>query len=550
MKSIINFGKVCIMTLFASILMVSCNSDFLDRPTLGSVDEATYLNSENGGFKLLIGCYEPINDHWNYQQMKFDVGDQLTDDCSKGGSDAADRVVVTEVTRGNPTTTSSMLRDLWKHRYESAISACNVFLSLVTPETQLIKDGGALVTTAEKQRWIAEARFLRAFYYFDLAMIFANVPIIDTPLTSADKGSITKSDKEEVRKFILADLDAAIAEANLPGASAIPESDFGRVSKEAAMAFRARVKMFFGDYEGAKTDLKAVVDGGQFDLISDYQTLFNSAANGYMSKEAVFITTRAYIPNYTGGSVVPQMCIGRNTTGGWGGECPTNNLTAEYEVGDPRLVHTVMSSGDIFYKGDGVTTELHDYSGYDNFPQQHNRKLWIDYSRRPTGGLMDTDWSFYHIRYADVLLMYAECLIETGGDKQLAVDLINKVRYRAFVTTSPKDQFAQYRKFNVADDKKVTEAVFNANYKVKVSDDLRKAVRHERRVELAGEGLRLYDLLRWGTFVSTMQAFSKTTEAQYSGAGSNVTDKTWPYPIPQTEIDNVGGALTQNDNYK
>ena len=549
MKSIINLGKVCAVALFAGTLMTSCNADFLDRPTVGSVDETTYLNSENGGFKLLINCYQPIVNHWDYQQMKFDMGDQLTDDCTKGGSDAADRVVITEVTRGNPTASCSMLLSLWNHRYQSAISACNVFLSLVTPETQLIKDGGALVTTAEKQRWIAEAKFLRAFYYFDLAMMFANVPIIDKPLNAVDKNTITKSDKEEVRKFILSDLDAAIAEANLPSANAIPASDIGRVSKEAALSFRARVKMFFGDYEGAKADLKLVVDGGQFDLINDYQTLFNSAAEGYMSKEAVFITTRAYIPNYTGGSVVPQMCIGRNTTGGWGGECPTTNLVNEYEVGDPRLTHTVMSSGDIFYKGDGVTTETHDYSGYDNLPQQHNRKFWVDYSRRPTGSLMDTDWSFYHIRYADVLLMYAECLIETGGDKQLAVDLINKVRYRAFVTTSPKDKFAQFRKFNVPDDKKVTEEVFNAKYKVKVSDDLRKAVRHERRVELAGEGLRLYDLLRWGTFVSTMQAFSKTKEGIYSGAGSNVTDKTWPYPIPQAEIDYVGGSLTQNDNY-
>ena len=85
---------------------------------------------------------------------------------------------------------------------------------------------------------------------------------------------------------------------------------------------------------------------------------------------------------------------------------------------------------------------------------------------------------------------------------------------------------------------------------MKVSDDLRKAVRHERRVELACEGLRLYDLLRWGTFVETMQAFGKTDEGKYSGTGTLVTDKTWPYPIPQSEIDYVGGALVQNDNYK
>ena len=153
------------------------------------------------------------------------------------------------------------------------------------------------------------------------------------------------------------------------------------------------------------------------------------------------------------------------------------------------------------------------------------------------------------LRYADVLLMYAECLIETGGDKQLAADLINQVRYRAFVTTSLTDSYAKYRKFNLKESDRVTEDTFNAKYKVKASDDLRAAVRHERRIELAGEGLRFYDLIRWGTFVSTMQKFGKTDEGKYSGAGTLVTDKTYPYPIPQSEIDYVGGALTQNDNY-
>ena len=75
------------------------------------------------------------------------------------------------------------------------------------------------------------------------------------------------------------------------------------------------------------------------------------------------------------------------------------------------------------------------------------------------------------------------------------------------------------------------------------------AVRHERRVELACEGMRLHDLLRWGTFVSKMQALYKTVEGRHSGAGMHVTGKTWPYPIPQSEIDFVGGALTQNENY-
>ncbi len=534
--------------LLTHIFLSSCTSEFLNRRPLGSVDESVYLNSENGGFKLLINCYTPILDHWNFQQMRFDMGDQLTDDCMKGGSDAADRVVVTEVSRGNPPATSSLLRDLWNHRYQ-AVSCCNVFLATVTPETKVIATGGTIVPEAEILRWIAEAKFLRAFYYFDLAVMFQNIPIIDRPLTATEKRQISKSDGKAVKEFILSDLNAAVSEPNLPAAAQIPESEFGRVSKEAALSFRARVKMFFGDYEGALPDLKNVIESGSFDLVNDYETLFNSVPKGYMSDEAIFLTPRAYIPNYTTGSVVPQMCIGRNTTGGWGGECPTRNLVDEYEIGDPRLTHTVMSSGDIFYKGDGVTTELHDYSGYDDYSLQHNRKLWVDYSRRPDGDLIHTDWSFFHIRYADVLLMYAECLIETGGDKQSAADMINKVRRRAFVTTSSTDSYAKYRKFNIPENQKVTEKIFDEKYKVKLSDDLRAAVRHERRVEFAGEGLRLYDLLRWKIFVPTMQAFGRTDEGVYSGTGTSVTDKTWPYPIPQTEIDYVGGSLTQNENY-
>lgn len=529
--------------------VLSCSADFLDREQQGVLDEGTYLNTADAGYKLLINCYTPILDDWNYQVSKFEIGETLADNTMKGGSDVADRVMVTEISRGNPTTTNGILYDYWNHRYRTAISACNVFLSIITPETELIDANGAIVPTETKKRWIAEAHFLRAFYYFDLAIVFANVPIIDKVLTAEDKNNIVKSDRTEVLNFIISDLDTAISEENLISAKDLPDSEIGRVTKEAALSFRARVKMFYNDYEGAKKDLAIVVNSGCYELVDDYQNLFNSFEKGYLSKESVFITLRSYIPNYTGGSVCPQMNIGRNAAGGWGGQVPSNDLVEEYEVGDPRLTHTVISSGDIFYKDDGVTTEVHDYSGYDNYTLQHIRKQWIDYSRRPTGNLLETDWTFYHIRYADVLLMYAECLIETGDNKQLAVDLINEVRRRAFVTTSPTDKFAQYRKFNIEEKDRVSEEIFEQKYKVKISDDLRKAVRHERRVELACEGLRLYDLLRWGIFVQTMQEFGKSPEGKYSGTGTLVTEKTWPYPIPQNEIDYVGGSLTQNENY-
>ncbi|MEG1545348.1 MAG: RagB/SusD family nutrient uptake outer membrane protein, partial [Tannerellaceae bacterium] len=219
MKSIITFSKIGMVALAASALVMSCSDSFLDRPPLGTLDEQTYLSTEDAGYKLLVKCYTHITDHWNYQDAKFIFGDQLADDCSKGGSDAGDRARITEVTQGRPLATNGMLTDYWTFRYKDAISPCNIFLSKVTPETQLIQTGGAIVAKEVKERWIAEAHFLRAFYYYDLATVFANIPIIKEPLEAVDKATITKADKEEVKKFILEDLAFAIDEPNLPGAA-------------------------------------------------------------------------------------------------------------------------------------------------------------------------------------------------------------------------------------------------------------------------------------------------------------------------------------------
>ena len=102
MKSIVNIGKLLVSIACVGALTTSCNSDFLDRPPLGTLDEVTYLSTKDAGYKLLVNCYQPLQDSWNYQDMKFVLGDQLSDDCSKGGSDAGDRVRITEIARGTP----------------------------------------------------------------------------------------------------------------------------------------------------------------------------------------------------------------------------------------------------------------------------------------------------------------------------------------------------------------------------------------------------------------------------------------------------------------
>lgn len=535
---------------FITFFSVGCNSDFLDRPPLGYLDQDTYLNTEGAGLKLLTNCYKPMQAGNEYQQIWFEFGDQLADDMYKGGSDAGDRDYTAQVAKGDPMATNTLLNRLWNHRYPQAIAPCNILLSLINEDTPLLEIGGTFTPKEKKLRWIGEAHFLRAYYYFSLATVFGHIPIIDKPLLSNDKSSIVKSDKEEVLDFILSDLEKAISEPNIPSVSKLPADEFGRITKEAMHAFRARVYLWRGDYESAKKDLQSVVESGHYDLIDNYELLFNNAVEGYMSKESVFLTPMKYIPNYTNGSTAPQKNVGRGPTGGWGGQCPTNDLVAEFEVGDPRLVHTVISSGDIFPLLDGKD-EVHDYTGYDNFSKLQCRKHYPTHDRRVSGNLQRTDWSFYQIRYADVLLLYAECLIETNDNLQKAVDIINKVRYRAFVTSPKTDSYARFRLLDLPESEWVDEAKFNSEYKVKLGsvEELRKALRHERRVELAGEGFRFFDLMRWGIYIETVQKFSKTEEGAYYGTGVNVTEKTWPYPIPQSEIDDVGGSLVQHDNY-
>lgn len=525
----------------------SCSGDFLDRPPMGTLDETTWLNTEDAGQKMLSMCYTPMMANAEYQMFKFEFFDCITDDMHKGGSDAADKIRITEIARGNPLPSALLLERVWNHRLQVAISRCNVFLQNITLETPLIQPGGTYVSKEDKARWIAEAHFLRAFYYFDLMSIFANVPIIEQPLNVVDKTTIVKAPMSEVYDFIMKDLEVAINEENLPHAIDLPSSEYGRVTKEAVYAFRARVALFNKDYALAKSDCKKVIDSGAYELVPNYEDLFNSVEKGYMSKECIFMTYNSYNPPYCNGSPALIYFVGRGVTGGWGGEVPTHDLLNEYEVKDPRKVHTILSHGDIFSKKDG-TEEIHNYTGYDNPTKLQSRKHYVDHFRRPDAGLKKTDWSYYHIRYADVLLMYAESLIELGENLQEAVNVINMIRERAFLTTSPKDNYATYREFNIEDP--ITRDEFDKNYKVKISDDLRKAVRHERRIELAAEGLRYFDLIRWGIFVDKIKAFNQTSEGAATEKGSNISDKTWPYPIPQAEIDKVGGALEQNDNYK
>jgi starch-binding outer membrane protein, SusD/RagB family len=566
MKKYINISFLIGVVFFC----VSCSKDYLDSKQYASVDESTYYKTAGAGLKSVTSCYTPMLDNWAYNINKCELGNNITDDADVGGSDAGDRPQVADVATGRPDVTNSLLSEAWANRF-TGISNCNSGIDgLSQTGLALIDDAEQTVSDGEKSRYISEMKFLRAWYYFDLVSVFGEVPLLTTTPKMSDKSKIKKASIAQIREQMLLDINTCINDENVP--LNVTDDEYGRVSRYIAYAFKARVCLFFAglmeqgklsgdattEYQSARDAAQKVVESGVFDLVPDYQELFRGnylfgdhAAE--IQKECLFTVRKSYVATVMDATyATPVMEMGRGIVGGYGGGCVTKDLAEAFDSTDTRKLFTIISNRDIFFNGntdDGY--EVQHYTGYYNFWGQHSRKFYIPQAYQ--GGADYTieschsNWIPYYIRYADVLLMYAEALVKTGGNAQKTCDLINKVRRRAYLTSSIKDEEAFYRLF----DRSLTtidESYFNANLAVTTSDDLLKKIKYERRVELACEGLRFNDLIRWGDYVSTMNAYNLKYPAM--NKGKSVSSISWPFPIPQSEIDRTNGSLVQNENYK
>ncbi|GAA4320496.1 RagB/SusD family nutrient uptake outer membrane protein [Compostibacter hankyongensis] len=526
---------ICLAAAF--LLTVSCGKDYLNRPPQGTLTDENFYQSPDAGYKTLVNCYLGFYNFWGYQAVLAELGNMATDECDKGGSDAGDRPFVTDLGYGRALSSNETLQNFWTACY-SAIGNCNVALEHL-PDAALIDAGGNLVDESTKNRYIAEIRFLRSFYYFDLVRVFGGVPLLTKTLAPEDRNKLTRASAQDIFKFITDEWSACAADPALPSKNQLPAAEQGRVTQETVWAMLARADLFFAGedkslYTKAKDAAKKVIDAKAFALEPDYQDLFH--VNGYKSKEAVFPVIFGDDPGkFIIGSTLPQYCSPRSI-GGWGFDCPTQSLVDAFEPGDPRRLFTVLDQGDQFPKSGGQ--EVLDFSNYPN-TGHHNRKEFLVAARR--GQAFGNDaWTLHLIRYADVLLMYAEALVESGGSKQEAADYINMVRDRA--SHSSRTDAEATKRVTVIADRTLPE--------VKASDDLRAAVRHERRVELGGEYQRLFDLIRWGTYVSTMHDFATRPYSNGKGAAfKKPASGRYLFPIPQAEIDRSGGSIVQNPGY-
>lgn len=548
------------ITLLALLVPMACSKDYLSRDPYGILNQSEFFKTDGAGMKLLTSCYQPMTDSWGYTINKVAIGEEVVDNAGAGGSDPGDRPQTTQVGTGRPLASNALLFETWANRFKG-VGNCNIALDGFEREGGNLIQGGKPVSAETVKRYIAEVKFLRAWYYFDLITVFKEVPLItqiEDPSTRKEKASLT-----ELRAQLYKDLDEAIAESHLPRSNALTSEEFGRVSKDAALALKARAALFFAglmeqnilsgdavaEYSVAKAAAEDIVKNSGLELLPDFQDLFRGDYQvGPFSKENIFGVMRKYDPAFgLGGDAFAIMNVGRNNVGGWGGNTPTRDLADSFDPVDPRKMFTIISHNDVFKTSTGGE-EVHNYRGYFNdFDLQQSRKAFVPQQFRQNNDLQRSNWQPYWIRYSEVLLIYAEAIIKSGGNAGDALPYINQVRKRAFVTTSKMDEPAHYRLFG-QELKPISENEFNTIYAVKASDNVLEEVRKERRNELALEGLRLYDLVRWGSYVTTMKNFY--TKYGFADKGRDASEKSWPFPIPQIEIDRFNGVLIQNSNYQ
>jgi hypothetical protein len=358
----------------------------------------------------------------------------------------------------------------------------------------------------------AEARFFRAFAYFDLVRSFGEVPKIDFRIYNPADAKKAKSPVAEIYALIDADLNFAETHLPLSWRNAAGQTRFpGRLTMGAAKALHAKTYLYRQNWNSALSLAQQVINSGEYSLLPDFWTVWTEA--GENSRESVF-EIQSYIgqggtDNYMSFHAVAQGVRGSGDWDlGWGWNSPTEDLVAGWNAADPRKNNTILYSG----QPDGVPGSGKVLPPFPTIPRKYwNKKVYPEPAMQARTGERQGGWINQRvIRYSDVLLMAAEAANEVGGaaNATLAAGWLNQVRAR--VSLPP--------------------VVFTSQAQ------MRTAIQTERRYELALEGERFFDLVRWGLAQAVLGPMGYENKHRY-------------YPIPRPAIDFSGGLLTQNPEH-
>ncbi|MEO0899728.1 MAG: RagB/SusD family nutrient uptake outer membrane protein [Bacteroidota bacterium] len=500
---------IYISTLCLSMMMIlsSCTENFLELKPRGTELETNFYQTEEELFEALVATYDVLQ--WggtNGWTMKLGLLNAASDDTYAGGSDASDQPSWVAYDQFTLDPFLGPQLGLWQKAY-TGIYRANLLL-------QKLEEAPEDVNATFKARTAAEAKFLRAYFHFDLVRFFSNVPLITTVLSADEIYTQTQNTPEEVYAQIELDLQDVRSTFELP--ESLPADEIGRITKGAATALLGKV-ILYQNNEGrmaeAATLFEEVINSGLYDLEAEFGDIF-SQANEY-GIESIFeinfsSNSRRGWESFANGSegnynvqfFGMRDYVGPLYANGWS-FCPVTEKLADAMRDDPRFEHTIIDGQALQQQGASYTV------GFQN----------TDYFIRKYAGLQDQravdgepalNWNtnIREIRFADVLLMAAEAHVRAGDDGSARTHL-NRVRAR--VGLPPHSS---------ASGTALLDLVYD-----------------ERRMELATEGHRFFDLVRTGR-----------AEAELGDQGF-VAGKSEILPIPQSELDITNGTLVQNPNY-
>ena len=502
----LHFIKLGTVAALSCTLLLACGKNFLDRPAQSEYTESTfpYVPGSGAFDPEIFEAYDALR-LYGVHSAGFQAAVSVRSDDADKGSTPADGANTRQFDDFTLTSTNGLTNGMWLDHY-TVINRCNIVLEKIKT------DQSPLTPESTKITGQAEARFIRAYAYFMMVRYFGGVPLVDSISTDqVSTANIPRSTAAEI--YTLIENDLQFAAANLPISW---ESKYiGRLTRGAANGLLAKVYLTQKKWEMAKSTADLVIRSGQYDLTTPYSTIFGEA--GENSKESVFEVQATATPTegtrYGVQYAANQGVRGQNTWNlGNGFNVPSALLEAAYEPNDPRKARTILYSGGTSVYNEAVP------SGLPN--PAYNHKVLSNPSYRARYRNNFGYWMNVRIiRYADVVLMYAEAANEIGGDANItdALEKLNSVRARARGTNNS----------------------ILPNVNAQDQNSLREAIRHERRIELAMEHERFFDLVRWGIAGPVLRA-----------AGKNfITGRDELIPIPQTQIDISNGKLTQNPGF-
>ena len=521
-------NSLILVILVLAAGLAACNKDLLNTRPDYKYTQGNFWTSDHAAETALTGCYSVLR----YAGLYGGDATPLWEETATPNAYNYDNTIgFNAIAEGEQSpSTGGIIPNRWSHCYQG-IGRCNTFLYRIAD---------VKMDTALKSRMKAEVRFLRALYYFNLEAYWGGVPLIVDPPDLEAQGKLSRSPREEVVQQILKDLDAAAAVLPLKYSG----QDVGRATRGAALALKAKVLLFeasplfnpdqdqtrWSTAAAACSAVMQMASAAGYQLYPDYRDLFlpTHENNAEVIFDVQFIypyegnsfdlIDRQYNTNAPLGGLVDAY----ETTNGLAIDDPDNDQydpNNRYKNRDPRLDATIVYPGSV-YMGKTVATDRFAITGYGLLKYSIYSAATAP-SDVANLGKGQSATNYMVLRYADILLMYAEAKNEADGPDASVYAAVNAVRERVDMPAVPE----------------------GLN-----QDEMRQVIRHERRVEFAGEGYYYNDIRRWKMAEEVMNAPIKTHDNRVIETRHFDASRDYWWPIPTHQMD-LNAALEQNNGY-